>query len=180
MPSDRPKTSLPAPGLTLALLLPASLLASCLQFPGRQNDAPAPAAAASGTGAGVLPQTWPGTVAKARQPLPGHRIGTVQAIGTQGQFVLVEITATDSAPDINDGQLLRCVGPGGQAAIARVARERRAPFVVADVVSGTPHAGDEVYFAQGTAATIPFASSPAAIVPPAVPGFLFPTPTPAP
>ena len=83
-------------------------------------------------------------------PLPGSRVGTVRAIGPDSRFVLLEAAGPGSAPGVATGQELRCLhtdaaGASGPFALVRVSPERRPPFIVADVLSGQPQAGDDVY-----------------------------------
>ena len=114
--------------------------------------------------------------------LPGSRVGAIRAIGTGGRFVLLEAVSAGFAPSITEGQELRCIhsnaaDANGPFAIVRVSRERRPPFIVADVLSGQPQAGDDVYTVKGggtaplpAPVSTPSAASlfiPAAALPPA-------------
>ena len=72
-------------------------------------------------------------------------LGNVHVIGTGGRFVLVQASVGMAVAGLTDGQALVCRGTGVDTATLRVSRERRPPFVVADVVSGEPHLGDEVF-----------------------------------
>ncbi len=80
-----------------------------------------------------------------------RRVGIVRVIGARGKFVLIETTNGVIGGTLAEGQELRCRGAattgGAQTAVLKVARERQAPFLVADVVSGEPQAGDIAYFA---------------------------------
>jgi hypothetical protein len=79
-----------------------------------------------------------------------RRVGVVRVIGAHGKFVLIETTTGLGGVPLGDGQELHCRGPaaggGEQTAVLQVSRERQAPFLVADVVSGEPKAGDVAYF----------------------------------
>lgn len=96
-------------------------------------------------------------------------LGNVRVIGTGGRFVLVEASAAAVTAGLANGQTLVCRSARADTATLRVSRERRPPFVVADVDSGTPHVGDEVYVvpAADPAAkpTTPSAAPPAPPVP---------------
>ena len=96
--------------------------------------------------------------------------------------MLLETVSAGIAPGIADGQELRCIhanaaDASGPFAVVRVSRERRPPFIVADVLSGQPQAGDDVYAVKGGGAaplpvpvSTPSAASlfiPAAALPPA-------------
>jgi hypothetical protein len=80
-----------------------------------------------------------------------RRVGIVRVIGARGKFVLIETNTGYAGVSLAEGQELRCRGPaaggGAQTAVLKVSRERQAPFLVADVVSGEPRAGDVAYFA---------------------------------
>ncbi len=89
-------------------------------------------------------------------------LGTVHVIGTGQRFVLVQTPSNQSAANITDGQALVCRAAGMVTATLRASHERRPPFMVADVASGEPHVGDEVFLdpAPGGAA-IPDSPHPA-------------------
>jgi hypothetical protein len=78
-----------------------------------------------------------------------RRLGVVRVIGAGGTFLLIEARDSDLIADIPNGTELRCRGSaetgGAQTALLRVSPERRAPFIVADIVSGSPQVGDGVY-----------------------------------
>ena len=95
-------------------------------------------------------------------------LGDVHVIGTGGHFVLVEASVPAAATGLADGQALVCRAAGADTATLRVSHERRPPFVVADVDSGTPHIGDEVFVLPAAAQppVIPAAPSPTPSVPP--------------
>ena len=83
-------------------------------------------------------------------------LGTVHVIGTQGRFVLVQSPVATLVAGLTDGEALVCRAAGNPTAALRVSRERRPPFVVADVVSGTPNVGDEVFIEPaGVHASVP-------------------------
>ena len=81
--------------------------------------------------------------------LAERRIGVVRVIGAHGRFVLIKMSSGNGDMSLRDGQELRCrgsvAGGGTQTAVVKVSRERQPPFVVADVVSGTPGVGDTAY-----------------------------------
>jgi hypothetical protein len=80
-----------------------------------------------------------------------RRVGVVRVIGAHGRFVLIETSIGYGGAAVPDGQELRCrgsvTGGGAQTALLKVSRERQAPYLVADVLSGEPQAGDVAYLA---------------------------------
>ncbi len=81
-----------------------------------------------------------------------RRIGLVKVIGAGGTFLLIEARDNDLIAGLANGTELRCRGSaetgGAQTALLRVSPERRAPFIVADIVSGSPQVGDGVYLPE--------------------------------
>ena len=160
-----------------AILLTAVLATSCSH---RSNRAPQPAngaAAVDSTSTSIAPpvpahglvlHSPPGPAAPPSMPprfSPAVRVGTVRTVGAGSRFVLLETTNPGSASGITDGQELRCNHPNtaddlGPAIILKVSRERKPPFIVADVLSGQPEAGDAVYTVKGSAAAAVPASTP--------------------
>lgn len=130
----------------------------------------------------------PAPAARTIEPVPNtpeQRLGTVRVVGAHGSFVLIETPSASLTAAVPVGYLLHCrpvgVSSGMSSADLRVSPERRQPFVVADVISGTPSIGDVAYLAKEGAApvtppvsmpSIPFSSVLPAAAPP-------PTPTPA-
>lgn len=91
------------------------------------------------------PRKSPASAAKAAAPVPPakpapRRVGTV-AVVHEG-FVLVDV-GTLYAPEA--GTALKCMSGGEETAVLTVSPERRAPFITADIVKGTPHRGDEAF-----------------------------------
>jgi hypothetical protein len=79
-----------------------------------------------------------------KNPQPGipHRVGTVTLVNTALGFALVDVGSLYSpAP----GTALKTFRAGAETAVLAVSPERRRPFVAADIVSGAPQRGDEVY-----------------------------------
>ena len=157
------------------IVLAAALPTACSQHPSRVLTPPPNTAAASRTSATSAPTPDP---ARSSPPtLPANHVGTVRAIGPDSRFVLLETVSPGGGPGLATGQELRCLHAGaadasGPFALLRVSRERRPPFIVADVVSGQPLAGDDVYAVTGQGpAPLPVpASTPSAaslLIPPA-------------
>jgi hypothetical protein len=85
-------------------------------------------------------------------PIAGaeRRVGVVRVIGAHGKFVLIDTTTGYGDVPLIEGLNLHsrgsAAGGGVQTAELKVSRERQAPFLVADVVSGEPQTGDVAYF----------------------------------
>ena len=144
------------------VVLAAALMPSCIHRADRTPKPVTGTATVTRTSAPPAPaprlaQSPPSVSASEPVPpraLPGSRVGAIRAIGTGGRFVLLEAVSAGFAPSITEGQELRCIhsnaaDANGPFAIVRVSRERRPPFIVADVLSGQPQAGDDVYHGQG-------------------------------
>ena len=86
---------------------------------------------------------------------PEQRLGTVRVIGAHGNFVLIETPSASVTAMIPTGHLLHCRPPGiivgSSSADLRVSPERRQPFLVADVLSGSPAVSDVAYLAREAA-----------------------------
>ena len=107
-------------------------------------------------------------------PSKPTRVGTVRVIGHGQHFVLVEVPG-GGVPTLPDGQLLRCVSSladdAGVTATLRAGRERRRPYIVADVVNGEPHVGDSVFLERPGSSTTSDAAAPM-VLPTATSGVL--------
>ena len=69
-------------------------------------------------------------------------VGTIFMVNEDGRFVLVKSDAW-SGPD--EGTALKCMRDGKETGIVNVGKERRAAYVTADIVTGHPKRGDEVF-----------------------------------
>jgi len=70
--------------------------------------------------------------------------GEIAIVNLAQQFVLVDIGRTNSPPAAE--MELRALNPdGGETGRLRVTSERQYPFITADILSGTPQRGDQVY-----------------------------------
>jgi len=63
-------------------------------------------------------------------------------VNTDGKFVLISCDAW-SAPA--EGTALKCLRNGIETGIVNVGKERRGAYVTADIVTGAPERGDQVY-----------------------------------
>jgi hypothetical protein len=69
-------------------------------------------------------------------------IGVVKLVNSEEGFVLID-SGTNPAPS-SEG-ILKCKTGGVESAELRLSEIRRQPFVIADIVKGTPNKGDLVY-----------------------------------
>ena len=88
-----------------------------------------------------------------------QRLGIIRAVGAHGSFVLIETPSASVTAALSTGSFLHChpagTVTGSSTADLRVSPERRQPFVVADVVAGTPTVGDVAYLARESAPVPP-------------------------
>lgn len=80
--------------------------------------------------------------AKDETPKAPQLIGTVVLVNPEGGFVLVD---SGSLPSPAMGKAAQARSPDGSVAELRVTEVRKRPFVIADVVNGTPRTGDQVF-----------------------------------
>jgi hypothetical protein len=74
---------------------------------------------------------------------PQHRlVGTIVAVNEEGKFVLID-TESSYAADV--GTALKSFTDGTESGVLTVSPERKPPFMIADIVSGTPQKGDQVF-----------------------------------
>jgi hypothetical protein len=69
-------------------------------------------------------------------------IGVIALVNSEGRFVLID-SGTNPAP--NTEGILKSKTGGVESAELRVSEIRRPPFVIADIVKGTPIKGDMVF-----------------------------------
>jgi hypothetical protein len=69
-------------------------------------------------------------------------IGRIAMVNAEGKFVLISCDAW-SAPA--EGTALKCLRNGVESGIVNVGQERRGAYVTADIVTGAPERGDQVY-----------------------------------
>ncbi len=74
---------------------------------------------------------------------PEHRlVGTIVMVNTQQNFVLID---TDTAAPAEDGTALKSFSNGTETGVLAVSPQHRPPFMIADIVSGSPQKGDQVF-----------------------------------
>ncbi len=78
----------------------------------------------------------------AQQPKVPQLVGTIVLVSVDGNFVLID---NESRPSPAMGALVRSQPGGAAASELRVTEIRRRPFVIADIVSGSPQKGDPVF-----------------------------------
>lgn len=92
-------------------------------------------------GCALVPKSW--RKKKPNEPPKAPRlIGTVVLVNSEGGFVLVD---SGSLPSPSMGKAARTRPADGSAAELKVTEVRRRPFVIADIVNGTPQKGDQVF-----------------------------------
>jgi hypothetical protein len=69
-------------------------------------------------------------------------VGIVALLNQEGGFVLVE---SNFSGELAPGTALKCFRDGVESAIIAVGKERRRPYVTADIVTGEPQKGDQVF-----------------------------------
>src|SRR5579862_3591685 len=74
---------------------------------------------------------------------PGHRlVGTIVSVNKEQRFVLIDTQSSYPAPA---GEALKFFSNGGETGVLAVSPEVRPPFMIADIVSGSPQKGDQVF-----------------------------------
>jgi hypothetical protein len=74
---------------------------------------------------------------------PVHRIvGTVVSLDPSGRFVLID---AGTSAVVTSGQALKTFSNGQETGVLAVSPERKPPFVIADIVKGSPQKGDQVF-----------------------------------
>ena len=79
-------------------------------------------------------------------------VGTITLVDAGGGFVLIDNGSTPSPPV---GSVIKSRTAGTESGELRVTEVRRRPFVIADIVKGTPQKGDPVFQEAGTPAGLP-------------------------
>ena len=64
------------------------------------------------------------------------------AVNQQEGFVLID---TESTLTEEVGTALKSFSGGAESGVLAVSKERHPPFMIADIVSGTPQKGDQVF-----------------------------------
>ncbi len=71
-----------------------------------------------------------------------RQIGTILLVNLDAGFVLIE-TRGGFPPDA--GTALKCIRDGADAGVLIVSGERQGSHVIADITTGTPRKGDQVF-----------------------------------
>lgn len=93
-------------------------------------------------GCALLPKFLRKKKPEAEGPKTPQWIGTIVLVNSESGFVLVD---SGSQPSPVMGKTARTQPTGGTAAELRVTEVSRRPFVIADIVNGTPQKGDQVF-----------------------------------
>jgi hypothetical protein len=75
----------------------------------------------------------------ARRP---RQAGTILMVNGEGGFVVID-AGFWSPPQ--QGTALKCLRAGAETGVVTVGAERRGGHVIADIVTGAPHKGDQVF-----------------------------------
>jgi len=141
------------------VLLAALLAAGCVQ-----KDKP-PVTPPTQTAATVAPRKppfylqWMGKLAsvfpKKKNPPaanPPRWAGTIRMVNAAEKFVLIE---SNTLSAIVPGETYTVIGGGAETASLRMTDLRESPFLIADIVSGSPTEGDKIYIPRVDAAPMP-------------------------
>ena len=79
--------------------------------------------------------------AAAATPTGPQRVGTIALVNEDLSYVLVDVGSLYSP---QAGTALKSFSGGAETAILAVDPEKQRPFIVADIIRGTPKVGDEV------------------------------------
>jgi hypothetical protein len=80
---------------------------------------------------------------KAADIPPSHRlVGTIMVVNAEQHFVLID---TESSFPAAVGTALKSFSNGTETGVLTVSPEVKPPFMIADIVSGTPQKGDQVF-----------------------------------
>lgn len=80
---------------------------------------------------------------KAANIPPSHRlVGTIMVVNEEQHFVLID---TESSFPAAVGTALKSFSNGAETGVLTVSPEVKPPFMIADIVSGTPQKGDQVF-----------------------------------
>jgi hypothetical protein len=80
--------------------------------------------------------------AAAVRPAVPLRIGTITLVNEEEQFVLID---NGNSPTPPTGTALKSFTGTAESGVLSVGSVRRTPFVIADIVKGTPRKGDVVF-----------------------------------
>lgn len=73
---------------------------------------------------------------------PAHRVvGTIVTVNEQNHFVLIDAGTNFPA---DKGVALKTFSNGKETGVLSVGEQRKPPFVIADIASGSPQKGDQV------------------------------------
>ncbi len=126
--------SFPSARCLLAPVLCASLAAcSSVPLPSWARRKPVPKA---------VPVRFPKTNKSDGTKGKPKLVGTILVVNADAGFVLIDAHGW-ALPDA--GTALKCIRDGADAAIVAVGGERQGSHVIADIVTGTPKKGDQVF-----------------------------------
>jgi hypothetical protein len=79
---------------------------------------------------------------KPAEPAKPQMVGTITLVNEDAHFVLIDV-GNSSVP--RGGTALKAMSAGVETGVVAVSEVRKRPFAVADIVSGTPKRGDQVF-----------------------------------
>jgi len=79
-------------------------------------------------------------------------VGTVALVSPEERFVLIDVTSLIAA---SPGTDVITIADSRETSQMKISRERRNPFVIADLISGAPKVGERVFAVPAAASTLP-------------------------
>lgn len=76
------------------------------------------------------------------QPRQPRLVGTIVSVNLDRHFVLIDTGSSYPAPV---GTALKSLSDGSETGVLAVSPEVKPPFMIADIVSGNPQKGDQVF-----------------------------------
>ena len=84
----------------------------------------------------------PSSPAQSQQQAQHRLVGTIVSVNEEQHFVLIDTESSYAAPV---GAALKSFTDGNETAVLTVSPEAKPPFMIADIVSGAPQKGDQVF-----------------------------------
>ena len=81
---------------------------------------------------------------------PIHWTGFIRLVNEAERFVLIQ---SQSSSSVTPGEKYLCIRDTTETGVLRMTALKNSPFLIADILSGTPLAGDRVYLPIPTVAT---------------------------
>ena len=81
---------------------------------------------------------------------PIHWTGVIRLVNEEERFVLIQ---SQSSSAVTPGEKYLCIRDTTETGVLRMTALKNSPFLIADILSGDPLAGDRVYLPSPTVAT---------------------------